>query len=423
MINKNAEILTAREQRANKIAFFLNENKAVVSIHANIPGDEKQTKQAYFLVRYYAFLFLPEKARQTFFYDSSDGPYLIMTFNDQEPSFLKETAVFLEEKEALGRLIDIDVYTEDKAFRRITMRKCLVCNKPAHECIRNQSHSKKEIFKIIDHIIENALDKTISGLIDFAMTSELDLEPKFGLVTKSSSGSHKDMDYQLMSKAKKAIKPYLVKIFLTSFKSDSVDDIFDQARSIGLEAEEAMTKATNNINTYKGLIFSLGLLLAACGYELGRPSKIADIFNTVKSLVKDITLELNQNGDTFGKTAYREFGFTGARGEAEGGYANVQKAMMILVDFSEESLHKALVFLISNCEDTVFLKRSKSIQKYEMYKQIFSELTDFSKQNLNYLTSRCVKENLSFGGSADLLISSVFMKKYQQMFYCVPEPK
>ncbi len=421
MKNKNAEILDAREQRANNIAFFLNENNAVVSVHANIPGNEKQTKHAYFLVRYYANMFLPEKVREAFYFDSSDGPYIILIFTNQEPIFLKENAVILEEKDELGRLIDIDVYTKGNNYHRVVMRKCLVCHKPAHECIRNKSHSKTEIFQVIDHIVESSLETIISDQIDFAMTTELDLDPKFGLVTKFSSGSHKDMDYSLMLQAKKAIIPYLVKIFLTSFKSYSKDDIFAHARLIGLEAEVAMGKTTNNINSYKGLIFSLGLLLSACGYELGRSSKLADIFDTVKSVVKDITAELNQGEDTYGKVAYKKFGFTGARGEAESGFVNVQKSMNLLQDFSEKSLNRALVFLISNCEDTVFLKRSRSIQKYELYKQIFSELTDYSKQNLNNLTSRCIKENLSFGGSADLLIASVFMKKYQQIFYSIQE--
>ena len=36
-------------------------------------------------------------------------------------------------------------------------------------------------------------------------------------------------------------------------------------RLIGLEAEEAMYEATGHINTHKGLIFSLGLVLGAAG--------------------------------------------------------------------------------------------------------------------------------------------------------------
>ena len=41
------------------------------------------------------------------------------------------------------------------------------------------------------------------------MIKELDLHPKFGLVTPISNGSHKDMNYKLMIKARMLLCPIL----------------------------------------------------------------------------------------------------------------------------------------------------------------------------------------------------------------------
>ncbi len=45
------------------------------------------------------------------------------------------------------------------------------------------------------------------------MINELNLDPKFGLVTPTSSGSHKDMNYKLMHDSIDVLIPYFLEIF------------------------------------------------------------------------------------------------------------------------------------------------------------------------------------------------------------------
>ena len=125
-----------------------------------------------------------------------------------------------EENDKLGRFVDIDVYYDSiNSINRNKLRKCYLCEKPAFVCGRNKSHSQEEI---LDYIKQNVLDNLvniINNLCDHSIMEELNLHPKFGLVTPYTNGSHKDMDFNLMIKAKEAIIPYFKKMFLEGYKN------------------------------------------------------------------------------------------------------------------------------------------------------------------------------------------------------------
>jgi len=180
-----------------------------------------------------------------------------------------------------------------------------------------------------------------------------------------------------------------------------------------------MLKATGGINAYKGLIFSLGIIIAASAMELGGSGKFDNIFVKAADLVKEISKELASGKDTYGKIAFQEYGFSGARGEAEKGFPHVREALALLdeKDIDEEKLFQILVYLIANCDDTVFLKRSKSMENYLEYKKCFRQVTDFSHESIQKLTDYCIMHNLSFGGSADLLVIVAFLDKFRKSFH------
>ena len=120
--------------------------------------------------------------------------------------------------------------------------------------MRSQKHSLEELNQKIRRIILEFLLENIRPLIDEAITMEAQLDPKFGLVTKVSSGSHPDMDYSLLMRAKTIIIGPLLEMFALGYQEDLLP-AFQKARLIGLEAEAKMYQATNNVNVYKGLIF------------------------------------------------------------------------------------------------------------------------------------------------------------------------
>lgn len=95
---------------------------------------------------------------------------------------------------------------------------------------------------------------------------EVGLQPKPGLVDPAHSGSHEDMDFFTFQRSAAAISSFFPRFFAAGeWIADDPAFLLAVLRLIGLEAEEAMYETTGYINTHKGLIFSLGLVLGAAG--------------------------------------------------------------------------------------------------------------------------------------------------------------
>ena len=230
----------------------------------------------------------------------------------------------LEDNHQLGRLIDLDVYGKLGKISRPIPRSCLVCGEKAFDCIRNNRHNPEEVFDAFCGPIAIYMESMLKRLIRASVMDELDLEPKFGLVSKSNSGSHPDMDYALMVRAYEAIENDLYRIYLKGFNAKSIDGLLAEIRPIGIEAETKMLDATGKINAYRGLIFNLGIVLAASGWLLGGMRNEKDVFQTSAIIAKGITKELGGKSLTFGERAFASHGF---RGELQNRYPHVKKAL------------------------------------------------------------------------------------------------
>jgi len=103
----------------------------------------------------------------------------------------------------------------------------------------------------------------IGTLAGDALEVELALEPKPGLVTPRSRGSHRDMDCSTFRASIAALRPY----FIDCAHLGAAGADFGALQARGQLAERAMFAATGGVNTHKGAIFNLGLLAAAAGWQ------------------------------------------------------------------------------------------------------------------------------------------------------------
>lgn len=410
------KILEAREKRSNLIKAKIDNssvtNYTLIIIKANVIGVNKCPYYAYLIINVFLKKIKDKLDIINYeFHETADGPfYLIEVKSDAKEA--KLLCIDLEEQHPLGRLVDLDVYSKVGSFSRRELghefRKCLICDDIAIKCMRNSIHTLTELTNQTNIIVRNYLDSNILELIDKSITMEAMLDPKFGLVTINSNGSHSDMNFDLLMASRDAIKDDLKKMFFYGFDNDDIATGFLKARKLGLNTEVKMYQATNNVNTYKGLIFILGIVLVAVGYAIKNNRK--DLFNLIKMIGKDLVKELEEEDyKTFGKYAYINFGFLGARGEVHNGLENVRWAKELLVDYSDETLTKTLIYLIRNTEDTVLLKRSKTIEKYNYFKSLVGSIEEYNLEKINEITNECIKDNISFGGSADLLVASIFV--------------
>lgn len=407
------KVLNARENKKKIIESYLDKYQ-VITLKANIAGENKNTKEAYILLSYFDILinkFCIEKK----IIDDYDGPMVLYLCSKDK--LLKQEMINIEENNILGRFIDIDVFfNSDISISRGILRKCYLCNSPAFVCARERKHSIEEIneFLKINLLIE--LKKIIYNLCEDAIMTELNLHPKFGLVTPYCRGSHKDMDYNLMIKAKETIIPYFIKMFEETYNSiKTINEVFEHVRIIGIEAENAMLLKTNGINAYKGLIFALGLFVTAVAFKFNNLLNSDSIFDIIKKMTKGISKESNEGLDTFGKIAYQKYGIKGARFEAEEGFTSVQHCLKKFSLDNEKSYYEALCYLISHIDDTVLLKRCNNIQNYLNTKLMFEDFK-YDKEKIKMISNYCIENNLSFGGSADLFIVLIFIKKLLNNF-------
>lgn len=402
-------ILEAREKRAKLINSLAEQNKVIVSLKANIPGNNKSSYLAYLIINSFSFNQLELEIIKKHFFESEDGPFYLLEINSIDLHEIKAKLIAFENKWPLGRFIDLDLHTQTKQISRQRKRKCFFCDDLAINCIKNNRHSVKEVF---DYIQSKTLDYYQGLLFNYigeSISLELNLDPKFGLVTKYSQGSHKDMDYKLMIEAKKAILPYFYDMFLAVVRTKkNLKDILIIVKKIGIEAEKAMYKTTNGINAYKGLIFHLGLIVTAYSFIISR-NEDKTFLEVIKQLAKDF-FKSKADLNTFGQYAYNKYNISGAIGEALEGYTHISKALEYLTNFSDSSLIQTLIYLISEIEDTTLLKRAKTYDYYLEVKNKFRDL-EINKNSIENLTQYCIKHNLSFGGSADLLIVTIFIKK------------
>ncbi len=410
------KILSSRERRR----WLYIEDKLVgdvimVCLKANIPGDNKNIQEAYMLLGLFYNLVVKDSSEHIFI-DSDDGPLYFFLFEHKDGEKLKKRMMEIEDAHELGRFIDIDVYQKDHEFSRETPRKCYICDDIAFNCIVSKKHTLEETLSVIREKVNGYFYNEIQKMVFDSIKLELDLDPKFGLVTPKTNGSHPDMDYELMLKAAKTILPFIMEMYDLASSSDEIESIFPAIRKIGIKAENKMYETTNNVNAYKGLIFHMGLFVSAFAFLLYHHDYGWDVPDLASYLVSGILDELDQPGDSYGHEAYEKYGILGARGEAALGFTHVLEALEYLSDFSVEKRIETLAYLISEVEDTNLLKRSGSYDAYIENKEKFFALVKYKKSLVEELDEYCRDNNLSFGGSADLLIVTIFMKKLNTFY-------
>ena len=249
-----------------------------------------------------------------------------------------------------------------------------------------------------------------------ALLAEVSATPKPGLVDRANRGAHRDMDLDTFVRSADALAPYFADFYILGAETP-LARLLPALRARGLEAERAMYRATDNVNTHKGALFSLGLLCAACGAldRTGEALTADGLCAFVARLTAGITAELRTAG-TNGGRAYQRTGSTGVRGEAEGGYPTVRtvalpalEARLAAGDSENDAAVFALVALAARAEDTNLLARGGPEGARWAREQAAALEKDFSIPAAAALDRAFIARNLSPGGCADLLAVALFL--------------
>ncbi|NWE71720.1 triphosphoribosyl-dephospho-CoA synthase, partial [Pseudomonas gingeri] len=112
-------------------------------------------------------------------------------------------------------------------------------------------------------LAERLADFAVEALID-----EADLSPKPALVDRRGNGAHSDLHLGLMHASALSLWPMFREMADAAAASGTVDLPLREALGrIGREGEQAMLQTTGGVNTHRGAIWALGLLVAAAALE------------------------------------------------------------------------------------------------------------------------------------------------------------
>ena len=263
----------------------------------------------------------------------------------------------------------------------------------------------------------NEVFKRIGALSKRALIDEVSATPKPGLVDRRNCGSHIDMNIDTFVKSADVLEKYYAAFAEYGYKTAEMteQESLYGARRIGLDAESAMYRATDGVNTHKGMIFSGGLVCMATGrliakHESVNVDSICCVVSKITSGIckNDYSMQKNETDMTSGERIYKAYGIKGSRGEAESGFVTVREVsypffVECLEKYSlNESLVRTLLKLMNVVEDTNIIKRGNT-SLGEYVRQKSGSLLYESMEEIEKFDDELIKLNLSPGGSADLL--------------------
>ncbi len=259
----------------------------------------------------------------------------------------------------------------------------------------------------MEYIPKSTVPYLVADLAERALRLELDTTPKPGLVDRRDNGAHKDMDYALMSKSISALRPYLTRLAVESAKD--IDPV--KIKEIGIEAEKAMLKATGGVNTHKGALFCIGLSVAAASC-LACSTGAVEAYS-FKELVSRAASEIPSARGTHGAEAKRSFKAVGALENARAAYPELFVDWLPYYRSLEGDpfrCHKTLLHIMTTLDDTNILHRRGAEGLAHAEAEAARLLEDFSESGLSSLNKDFIRENISPGGSADMLSLTIFIE-------------
>lgn len=254
------------------------------------------------------------------------------------------------------------------------------------------------------------------------LLEEARLTPKPGLVDERGSGSHSDMTLALMDRSAYTLMPGFHAMALQSWCRHPDVALRQQIGAIGRHAESAMLAATGGVNTHRGAIWALGLLISASSVLNGE----GDLNAVTKTAALLASLPDKAAPPAFSKGlhATRRYGVDGAREEARAAFPHVTRYALPRLWQSRaegatetEARLDALIAIMSSLSDTCVLSRSGLKGLYAMHRGAHAVLEaggtahEKGRLALAALEKEMLTCHASPGGAADLLAAALFLDR------------
>ena len=271
-----------------------------------------------------------------------------------------------------------------------------------------------------NHIRAETVAQKLAGRAVQALLDEARLSPKPGLVDARGSGAHDDMDLPMLEASAESLRPFFAAMALAGWARTPDTALRRQIGAIGREGEKTMMETTGGVNTHRGAIWALGLLVTASAMHEGS-AEIPAITGAASRLAR---LEDTACPAVFSKGRYvtHRYRVPGARGEAQRGFPHVTRlALPQLAKSRERGMSEeaarvdALLAVMTSLADTCVLARGGLTALDAMHAGAQGVLecggigTPAGKKAFGLLEKAMLSAGVSPGGAADLLAAALFL--------------
>ncbi|GIH23311.1 putative 2-(5''-triphosphoribosyl)-3'-dephosphocoenzyme-A synthase [Acrocarpospora phusangensis] len=263
--------------------------------------------------------------------------------------------------------------------------------------------------------------RTSDGIADVAVRAlrgEAWLTPKPGLVDCRGGGSHDDMDLPLLLASAESLRSTFRRIAEVAGRSAVGVSLREELGRLGRAGDRAMLRVTGGVNTHRGALWAVGLLVAAVAGGAGDEREAARAAARL-AVLPDLRIPV---GDSHGRQVWLRYGVAGARGEAEAAFPHVIEVALprlrrARADGLGEAVARvdALLEVMSLLADTCVLHRGGHEGLRAVRRGAGRVLAEGGSGTgsglaaLAELDELLRRRRLSPGGSADLLAAALFL--------------
>ncbi|MFT0213331.1 triphosphoribosyl-dephospho-CoA synthase [Pseudomonas sp. F1_0610] len=253
-----------------------------------------------------------------------------------------------------------------------------------------------------------------------ALLDEVQLTPKPGLVDRRGSGAHSDLTLELMQASAHSLWPTFYQMAIAAQVHPHIDQSLRESMgAIGRLGEAQMLKCTQGVNTHRGAIWALGLLVVAA--SLAPFTTAQELTERAAQLALIEDRYIPQQGLSNGAKVRQKYAVSGAREQAQQGFPSVHLGLKQLLKSRQQGASEkaarvdALLAIASELADTCVLHRSGLEGLMWMQQQARKVLalggysSALGQQQFQQLETGLLARNASPGGAADLLAASLWI--------------
>lgn len=267
-------------------------------------------------------------------------------------------------------------------------------------------------------LAERLADLAVDALID-----EADLSPKPALVDRRGNGAHTDLHLGLMHASALSLWPAFKEMAEAAIELGEIAlPLREAIGRIGREGEHAMLATTGGVNTHRGAIWALGLLVSAAA--LAPSSGMASAVTMRAARLALLDDRHAPRPLSHGAQVAMRYGARGAREEAQLGFPSVMQRALPQLLRSRAAGHgeqnarlDALLAIMTDLADTCVLYRAgeQGLHTMQLGAQAVLDAGGSAslagRRLLHELDEQLIALNASPGGAADLLAACLFIDR------------